>query len=127
MERALTRQGLGVPDWFFCDGCSHSPDSKWLTPACNRHDWDHWVGSTADRADERRLQADKDLRATIKHNAKFYPGSWFDRLWRPPLGEIYYMAVTRFGKRYWRIRERNDWTLAELEELAKLEGKWVPV
>lgn len=119
----MTRQSLGVPDWFICDGCSHSPDSKWLTPPCNKHDWDYWRGSTEQEAEDSRSQADRELRANIKQSAQETPGSWFDRLWRPVVGEVYYFAVTRFGERSWRIRESQpeDW-----RELARIEMKYDP-
>lgn len=123
----LSRQDLGIPDWFFCDGCSHAPDSKWLSPACDRHDWDYWKGSTEQSEPEFRKKADRDLRANIKHNAKYYPGSWFDHLWRPLLGDIYYFAVTNFGKKSWRIREQDQYLDWELEHMAQREGKWVLV
>lgn len=124
-----SRESLGIPSWFFCDGCSHSPDSHWLSPACDGHDWDYWRG---DWGGGTRAQADKDLRARIKHNAKFYPGSWWDRLWRPLAGDLYYAAVTRFGDSSWR--SRDDWKKAvftrpdgeiDWESLAIAEGKHV--
>lgn len=123
-----TRQSLGVPDWFICDGCSHSPDNKWLTPACNKHDWDYWRGSQLENADVRRKQADKDLRAAIKHNAKATAEGWIDRTWRPVLGEIYYIAVTKFGKKSWRIRTAYESAVIQTNPvwIADEEGKYDP-
>ena len=126
-----TRASLGVPDWFICDGCTHSPDSHWLTPPCNRHDWDYFLGgrlSSPRVADEARAHADRDLRAAIKHNAKYYPGSWFDRLWRPPVGEIYYLAVTRFGGPSFRLWTDDEWEslLRDPRILAIHHGKYDP-
>lgn len=122
----LTRQDLGVPDWFICDGCSHSPDNKWLTPACVRHDWDYWLGSTADKVDEWREKADKGLRAVIKHNAKASAEGWIDRLWRPVVGEIYYLGAVKFGKKNWRIRTREEGGLLMVAPkiVAQREGKY---
>lgn len=113
-----TRESLGVPAWFFCDGCSKSPDLPWLSPCCDAHDWDYWRGGNGDKD---RAAADRDFRARIKHNAKFWPGSWFDRLWRPPMGEIYYAAVTRFGGPSWRAKREGlvepiDWEYLALQE-----------
>lgn len=126
-----TRASLGVPDWFICDGCSHSPDSHWLTPPCVKHDWDYFWGGrlAAPRvADESRARADRDLRAAIKHNAKYSPGSWFDRLWRPPVGEAYYFAVTRFGGPSFRLWADDEYAslLADPRILAIHHGKYDP-
>lgn len=123
-----SRESLGIPPWFFCDGCSHSPDSLWLSPACDGHDWDYWKGEHGAKT---REEADKDLRARIKHNAKYSPGSWLDRLWRPILGDAYYFAVTRFGGPSWRMRDNftvstyRDPETGEIrwEDLARVEGK----
>ncbi len=121
-----TRQSLGVPDWFICDGCSHAPDSVWLTPCCNLHDYQYFIGSTRASRRARRKQSNKELRANIKHNAKHSPGSWLKRRWRPWLGESYYWATKYFGVRSWRLRERDDYSLAEIKALAIAEGKYDP-
>lgn len=105
-----TRQSLGVPDWFVCDGCSHSPDNKWLTPCCDAHDWEYFAGYEKGGDDDMfwgpesyRRMADKAFRARIKHNAKATAEGWIDRLWRPTVGEIYYWAVVKFGRHSFRI------------------------
>ena len=100
-----TRDSLGVPDWFFCDGCSSAPDLPWLSIACDAHDWDYWRGVLGGKT---RQEADRDFRARIKHNAKFSPGSWFDRLWRPPMGEVYFVAVMKFSEKAFRTRRNSD-------------------
>ncbi len=73
-----------------------------------------------------RKQSNKDLRANIKHNAKYAPGSWLDRRWRPWVGETYYWATKFFSKPSWQIRERDIYTPAEIKLMAIAENKYDP-
>lgn len=130
-----TRRMLGVPDWFIAD-CS-IPLPGWLKKhwneffgftkdACAWHDWKYFIGSQAETAEEERRQADKDLRALIKHNALAMSDGWWDRLRMPKWGEIYYWSVVKFGKRNWKIRTAYEMAvvLNHPSLVAQSEGRY---
>jgi len=126
----LTERLLGVPPWFKSDGCSHVPDFKFLAPCCRRHDWDYWLGFTAETFDEGRALADKFFFSNMLHNAPLNPdGSkvGFRKRWRRRFAAVtYWRGVRRFGGSSPRTRlvRLNEDDHVALIDVAKAEGKY---
>lgn len=122
----LTRQDLGVPEWFSCDACSGPTPDRWFpftVVPCDRHDWDHFRGSREDSQNQLQSASHRNLRANIKTNAQLSAKSWLQRQWKPIVGEAYYWGVVVGARKAWRIRERNNYSMEELEQIALAEGK----
>lgn len=128
----LTAAVLGVPSWFTNDGCSGpTPVRKFTLGPCEAHDYAYYVGSTETWAGLKRREADKDFRARIKHNARAYSEhSRWRWWWKPLLGDLYFLGVTKLAKRAWTIRAAEEVAALSLkgpeaEAIAREEGRHI--